>query len=60
MTPLIFKHYDHAVIFKVLNNLPSTVKIRYIDYSHTAIYYKDKIYKINTKNIQCESWIVKK
>jgi hypothetical protein len=60
MTPLVFKYYDHAVIFKVLNNLPKTVKVKYIDHNHTAIFNRNKLYKMNIKDLECKDWILKK
>ena len=60
MRTLIFKHLDHAVMFKVLNDLPKKATVKYIDSTHSAIYLGGKIHKMNTKNLECESWIVTK
>jgi hypothetical protein len=59
MKMLIFKYHDHAVMFKVLNNLPKKVEVRYIDNKRTAIFFKNKPYKYKlTDTTQGRNWII--
>jgi len=60
MRALVFKDLDHAVMFKVLNNLPKKATVKYIDTRHSAIYLGGKIHKMNTKSLEGESWIIAK
>lgn len=60
MRPLIFKHYDHAIMFKILNDLPKSLEVREVQGSYYALFKSNKVYKSNIKNFQEESWLIKK
>lgn len=55
----MFKHHDHAVMFKVLNNLPKKVEVRYIDSKRTMILLGNKPYKYKvTELTQGREWLI--
>lgn len=60
MRPLIFKHYDHAIMFKILNDLPKSLKVREVQGNYYTLFKSNKVYKSNVKNFQEESWLIKK
>lgn len=60
MRPLIFKHYDHAIMFKILNDLPKSLQVREVQGNYYTLFKSNKVYKSNVKNFQEESWLIKK
>lgn len=60
MRPLIFKHHDHAVMFRILNELPKSLEVREVQGSYYALVKSNKVYKSNLKNLQAEDWLIKK
>lgn len=59
MKALVFRHHDHAVMFKVLNNLPKKVEVRCIDNKRTMILLGNKPYKYKvTELTQGREWLI--
>lgn len=57
---LIFRHFDHAVLFKVLNDLPKNLVPKYIDYNQSVLMEGSKIYKMKVDKQQGKEWLVSK
>jgi hypothetical protein len=57
---LVFKYFDHAVLFKVLNNLPKNLVAKYIDYNHSVLLDGSSVYKMKIDKQQGAEWLVSK
>lgn len=55
---LIFKHFDHAVLFKVLNDLPKSVEAKFIDYKQSVLMQGNKVYKMKVDKQQGREWLI--
>jgi hypothetical protein len=59
MKPLIFKHYDHAVMFKSLNNLSRKYTPKFIDTQRSVLMDGSTIGKLNTNGLINQEWLLK-
>jgi hypothetical protein len=58
MNALVFTHYDQAVMFKILNNLPKNIEAKYIDNRRSALYEGSKIHRMKlTKEMIGKEWL---
>lgn len=55
---LVFKHFDHAVLFKVLNDLPKSLVPKYISYNQSVLMDGNKIYKMKVDKQQGKEWLI--
>jgi hypothetical protein len=56
--PLIFKNYDQAVNFKILNDLSKDVQPLAMSFKKTVLLYKGKIIKMNIEDKEGKEWII--
>lgn len=59
MKSLIFKHYDHAVMFRSLNNLSKKFTPKFIDTSRSVLLDGSQIGRINEIGLSNLEWLIK-
>jgi len=55
---LVFKHYDQAIMFKVLNNLPKNVKASAETFRRTVLLQQGKVIKLNIGDKIGREWVL--
>jgi hypothetical protein len=56
--PLVFKNYDQAIMFKVLNDLPKDVVASAESFKRTVLLKQGKLLKLDISDKAGKEWVI--